>query len=595
MARRAALLAVGLLSLGCVFAQDLAIPTAWGSTTSGDTRATRESYANSAAQALVSHIASNGSLSDQANGQALASFYTTLALQDLLSGNQTWKDAVTNNVKTWIGKNDIFGNGTTGVQRTNTNGIQWALTFYYVYKAYGDSSFLTLAQNTWDTTYTDYITAQMIADAKTAIPASRNISFNASGCFQDSSISLGGVFWLPDVKDNTQIQVDTVGPFATLAGYLYEATKNETYKTAGMNTVNFMGNEALYNDTSNIIHPVIDINTCGVNTGVSPGFQGWYIQPLSIWANITSDSGLTKRLRQVVSTAAHSSLWTETDGVLLDANAGVSDNPWDDKAILIRALGEVLRRFPSSSDLATFVEAFITIQYNGLTSNARSGDNYSTVIFGPPPQAYTSNGNIIALNVLNAAFDYLPHNASATSAPSPSSSSDSTQDSSSTPVGAIVGGVIGGVAVLGALVGAALWYRRTHSRSRSGPMHEPFDKDDEAPTQSSHYDPWNDAGGSSSAGPSAGPVSAGYSYPPLAAASAATVHPKLARMNAPPPPVRSISSTSPPPSEVPSQSTQHDTASNSGQVQPENIPELVRGLVNNMLREHGTAPPEYDG
>lgn len=171
---------------------------------------------------------------------------------------------------------------------------------------------------------------------------------------------------------------------------------------------------------------------------------------------------------------------------------------------------------------------------------------------------------------------------------------------------------MGGVAVLGALAGAAVWYRRTHRRA--GPMHESFDKDGngdgaaepfmayrpepftDEPSQPSHYDPWNnDASGSSSAGPSAGPVSAGYSYPPLAAGSAATMHPKLARMNAPPPPTRSLSATSAPPSEVPSQSTQHDAASSTGTVPAENIPELVRGLVNNMLREHGTAPPEYDG
>ncbi|KZV60966.1 hypothetical protein PENSPDRAFT_759722 [Peniophora sp. CONT] len=615
MAHRVALLVVGLVSAVRVLAQDLAIPTAWGSITSGDTRATREGYANSAAQALVSHIASNGSLSDQANGQALASFYTTLALQDLLSGNQTWKSAVTNNVQTWIGKNDIFGNGTAGAKRTNSNGIQWALTFYYAYKAYGDSSFLTLAQNTWDTTYTDFITADMVANAKTSIPPTRNITFNEStGCFDSRAV--GGIFWLPDVPDNAQIQMDTVGPFATLAGYLYEATKNETYKTIGLLTMDFMGSTVMYNGTSNLNFPAIDIHACLLNRGNSPGFQGWYIQPLSIWANITSDSDFTKRLRQVVSTAAHTSLWTEADGVLLDTGANISDNPWDDKAIMVRALGEVLRRFPSSSDLATFVEAFITVQYSRLTTNARSGDNYGTVIFGPSPQAYNSNGNIIALDILNAAFDSLPHNASATSAPSSTSSGsagDSKSNSSSPPIGAIVGGVMGGLAVLGALAGAAVWYRRKHRRA--GPAHEPFDKDDGAdgaaepfmsyrpepftdePSQPSHYDPWGNASGSTSAGP----TSAGYSYPPLAAAGAAgaaTMHPKLARMNAPPPPTRSISATAPsaPPSEVPSQSTQHDAGSTSpGQSQPENIPELVRGLVNNMLREHGAAPPEYDG
>ena len=39
----------------------------------------------------------------------------------------------------------------------------------------------------------------------------------------------------------------------------------------------------------------LDIHGCQINKGVSPGFQGWYIQPLSIWANLTSNSDLTKR------------------------------------------------------------------------------------------------------------------------------------------------------------------------------------------------------------------------------------------------------------------------------------------------------------
>lgn len=167
---------------------------------------------------------------------------------------------------------------------------------------------------------------------------------------------------------------------------------------------------------------------------------------------------------------------------------------------------------------------------------------------------------------------------------------------------------MGGLAVLGALAGVAVWYRRKQ-RYAGGPAHESFDKDDsgdgaaepfmsyrpepftDEPSQSSHYDPWTNASDSASAAP----TSAGYTYPPTA--TAATMHPKLARMNAPPPPTRSISATSHSvaPSEVPSQSTQRDETSSPPVQQAENIPELVRGLVNNMLREHGAAPPEYDG
>lgn len=49
--------------------------------------------------------------------------YTTLAMQDWLSGNKTWKSAVTKNLQAWINQNDKFGNGTKGSQRTNTNGL----------------------------------------------------------------------------------------------------------------------------------------------------------------------------------------------------------------------------------------------------------------------------------------------------------------------------------------------------------------------------------------------------------------------------------------------------------------------------------------
>ena len=49
--------------------------------------------------------------------------YTVLALQDLLSGNTSWKDTVPGNMKTWVSQIDIYGNGTAGSQRTNSNGM----------------------------------------------------------------------------------------------------------------------------------------------------------------------------------------------------------------------------------------------------------------------------------------------------------------------------------------------------------------------------------------------------------------------------------------------------------------------------------------
>lgn len=49
--------------------------------------------------------------------------YSMLAVQDLLSGNKTWEKVVTTNIQTWVNQHDVFGNGTAGSERTNTNGM----------------------------------------------------------------------------------------------------------------------------------------------------------------------------------------------------------------------------------------------------------------------------------------------------------------------------------------------------------------------------------------------------------------------------------------------------------------------------------------
>ncbi|KZV73965.1 hypothetical protein PENSPDRAFT_749658 [Peniophora sp. CONT] len=414
------------------YTQTLSIPANWDGTSSPDTRDMREQYANAAAQALVNHIGIDGSLSDQTDGQALASMYSTLALQDLLSGNATWEGTVTQNVQTWATQNDLYGNGTDGSLRTNSNGLQWALAYYYTYKAYGQMSFLTSAQTIWDAVYPYFVTQEMVANPpQVQLPPTRNITWlNANGCFD--KFASGGVFFLPEVSDDARARMETVGPFATLAGYLYEATQDDAYKVAGLQAMTFLG--VLTNPTSGLQHGEFDLQQCLVHTDPGPGFQGWYILPLSIWANITGNSTLSQTLQNVVSRSAQTPNWVTDDGVLTDANPtdNLSDNGWDDKAILIRALSEVLRRYPGSSDLASFIQAFLTIQYNNYTRN------------GPFPQADSSDGNIVALDVLNAAFDILPADA-----PTAASANGSARHHVS--VGRIVGGVIGGVAAAAAV------------------------------------------------------------------------------------------------------------------------------------------------
>ena len=52
----------------------------------------------------------------------------------------------------------------------------------------------------------------------------------------------------------------------------------------------------------------------------------------------------------------------------------------------------------------------MSLQYNELVGNAYNPDNntYSAAIFGPAPRKFFPAGNIVALDVLNAAFDAAP-------------------------------------------------------------------------------------------------------------------------------------------------------------------------------------------
>ncbi|KZV68909.1 hypothetical protein PENSPDRAFT_666106 [Peniophora sp. CONT] len=515
-------------------AQNLTVPSSWDDTfDSSDTRAVREAYANGAAVALVNNITASGRLPDYQDSQTLASMYNVLALQDILSGNVTWKATVLDNMRAWTEGIDIYTDGTKGTQRTNSNAMQWALAFYYAYKAYGDTDFLLKAQSTLNTTYNDYIT-QDVVDGKAS--AGRNVSFGLC-----RSRALGGLFWLPDDPTNILIHTYAVGNGSaellggssftcSLAGLLYEETKHEIYRTMAGQTVAFMG--GLNWDTSNSIeYDVYDLGLCDDTKGQAPGLQGWYIYALSIYASIVAgdNSALVTQLRSAIFSAT-SPLWTLSNGVLYgdesfecgcnlntdasfaDTKTNIDNGSFDDKAILIRGLSEALRRFSDSEDLVRFIEAFLTVQYNAATKNVRNGNSYSPDLDGAQaPASFSDSGNLVALDVLNAAFPIgytstfvcaissvvlrshsisspSPTGSSSSSTPSSSSPSPGTPSSSQSsspsalpkpsriPVGAIAGGIAGGIAGLAILAAVTFCWRYKHRRS-GGPLLEPFDGD----------------------------------------------------------------------------------------------------------------------
>ncbi|VDC01089.1 unnamed protein product [Peniophora sp. CBMAI 1063] len=602
LAHRALGMLLGLMAWGGVAAQDLSIPTGWNAKFDGsDTRAVREAYANGAAAALVANITSSGSLYDRQDSQTLSSMYNVLALQDIASGNSTWKDAVLNNMHTWISNIDIYTNGTSGAQRTNSNGMLWALSFYYAYKAYGDSTFLDQAKQAFDTTSQDYIDQDIASGSSNG---GRNASLGAC-----RSNAVGGIFWLPDDPSNVLIHTYAVGPYAILAGLLYEETHNSTYRDLAAQTVTFMG--GLNFDSSNgIEYDVYDLGHCGDTGGVAPGLQGWYIYALSIYASIVDgdNSSYLSKLRTAVSTAATFKQWVGSNGVISDTDTNKQNGNFDDKAFLVRGMNEVLRRFPDQEDLVQYIQGFLTVQYNAATQTARKGNSYSASLVDGAPSTYSDAGNLVAIDILNAAFPISP-----------------SESKKSTPVGAIVGGVVGGVAGLALLAGAVFWWwRRKHPRRSASPMLEPFDGDklvdpnyqppanaegaSSAPAHRTNFtvEPFIDSPGRTSQHPMSWPQYNGSQETGLSgttlpytgdkARQSVGLVPrapvgyssKLARMNAPPPRPAGASS----PSTMLSVGDRASSVDTGGPEQ--DLSTLVNQLVNNALRQHGTVPPEYE-
>ena len=46
--------------------------------------------------------------------------------------------------------------------------------------------------------------------------------------------------------------------------------------------------------TTLVSHGVVDVYNCQWNYATEPGVEGWYIQAMGVWANLTGDDSLTE-------------------------------------------------------------------------------------------------------------------------------------------------------------------------------------------------------------------------------------------------------------------------------------------------------------
>jgi len=200
----------------------------------------------------------------------------------------------------------------------------------------------------------------------------------------------------------------------------------------------------------------------------SPTFDtGFVLEGLSVWANVSGDTGLINDVISLANTSMLFPMWTNPQGIIIEEPAvNISDFTNGYKGILVRGLHTArLRLGQDNPSFASLVDAFITTQFNALVGKASvPGSNiYSSSWTGPPPSILDSLSQILAFHVLDPAFE-IATNQMNTTVPSPTPSPTPTGNGNTTHIrshaGAIAGGVIGGLAFVAIAMPAVFFIQR---------------------------------------------------------------------------------------------------------------------------------------
>ncbi|KAL0577971.1 hypothetical protein V5O48_004007 [Marasmius crinis-equi] len=348
------------------------------------------------------------------------------------------------------------------------------------YLAYNDPTFLAIARDYWETarplTLSEAEVLSGKSSAKTKVAISRN-------CTKLPGVTLAGGT-LHDSGDNTDliITVSSTSDYLALSVSLATITGNQTYTDLARQlaqfvlTVLYRGDGRLYDSTD-----AGDSKDCPrYSTRDIASDTGSILQGLSMLGLATKNQSLLNSLRDISRVATTNTTWHSGNGILssdahltllpylVAPNVDLPDNPGAYTQHLLRGYFELAVGNDTPSDLKTYLQSYIGVQYNAAVDQAASQSNpniYGSNLQGPPGTQLDVNSQLVAITVLLGGLFLSDNKSPTTPTVSPIITSE---DHNRTPIGAIVGGTIGGVV---ALVLVALGYlyirRRRQSRSQS--------------------------------------------------------------------------------------------------------------------------------
>ncbi|KAF7974112.1 hypothetical protein HWV62_13315 [Athelia sp. TMB] len=365
-------------------AQDLGVPLAWREFSNKYTLAQRINFGQNGINAIMPQLTSSDAQFNGIGYWQAANVWSNLANQDHWAGTTVNEATVVANLNTAFSlyaNYDQYG--------YNDDAMWWATAAYYGWRAYKNTNLLAHAVATWN-----HVTQYVITTADAAAKKQPNKSFAI-----ESACKGGGVFWRPTASD-TAINSITTG----LSAFLAEATGNATYTNAAILSANWIQNQNL--NSAYLVLDTVDADSCSTSpaTELFTYNSGKYIEGLSVLAAITGNAQWTNLMTNIVNAAVKSTVWQGTNGIITEgADTTANNDAVGFKAVFLRGIHEAYNRSANSA-LKTLIHSYLDVQYNAILELAATGSTYSASWTGPP-QAFTSWGQLAALDVLTTAID----------------------------------------------------------------------------------------------------------------------------------------------------------------------------------------------
>ncbi|KAJ7654591.1 endo-1,6-alpha-mannosidase [Mycena polygramma] len=388
---------IALLSLvSSAVAQDLGVPLSWRKFNNSRPLSQRITIAQNAINQMTPQLNSGTGEFNGIGYWQSGNVWSVLANQDHLAGTTTNKALVVNNLNLVFSRwahYDQFQ-----VSSYNDDAMWWAQAALYAYRAYGDTNLLAHAVDVWT-----HVTGYVITAAEANAHSQPNKAFAIQSTCGGATMA-GGVFWRPTTDDQSVNSI-TTGLYITVSAFLAEYTNDAKYTAAAILSANWI--KAHNINANDLVLDTVNAFDCSTSpaTWLFTYNSGKYIEGLSVLAAVTGDSQWSTLMINILNSAVKTTAWEGSDGIITEGVSTTSNNDGVGfKAVFIRGIHEAWTRNPSNTALRTLIHSYGDVQYNALLDLAANGDTYSSNWHGPP-QAFTSWGQLAALDVLTSNID----------------------------------------------------------------------------------------------------------------------------------------------------------------------------------------------